>query len=247
MPFSPVHPQIEQADCTPLVLSSSFASRLPLLVCPNCEQHLRRYSGSHCSLCGEPYSTPLSEARCYPCGECLTHPPPWEHLAFYGLYRGLLQALLLQLKYRQDFTMLPLLGGMLSSLYADLPPCDVVLAVPQFPAHLRARGFNQAHELARAMARHCDLPLRPSLLTRIRETLPQTRLSARERRENPRDSFAAGQVEHLKVLLVDDTMTTGSTLRHAAAALLAGKAASVTVAVVARTAPPGFELPAIVL
>lgn len=130
---------------------------------------------------------------------------------------------------------MPLLGALLYQVYARLPPCQIVLAVPQHPDHLRDRGFNQAHELARSLARVTGLQLASKSLYRTRSTLPQTQLSAQERKDNPKNSFAAQNVAGARVLLVDDTMTTGSTLHHASMALLAGGAASVAVAVVART------------
>lgn len=128
---------------------------------------------------------------------------------------------------------------MLCHAYAALPPSDLVLAVPQHPDHLRQRGFNQAHELAKALARDKALTLSPHALVRTRTTPPQTRLNAQQRKDNPKDSFAAHKVAHARVLLLDDTMTTGATLRHATLALLAGGAACVNVAVVARTPQEG--------
>lgn len=218
-PFSPR----TGADCCPE----------QVLVCPSCAAQLAPYIGARCVLCGLPYEDPASPS--VPCGKCLGSPPPWTHLAFYGLYSNLLQSLLLRLKYHEDFSLVPVLGALLCQAYACLPPCQIVLAVPQHPDHLRERGFNQAHELARVLARATGLQLAPKALCRTRPTLPQTQLGARERRENPKNSFAAHHVAGAHVLLVDDTMTTGSTLHHASLALLAGGAASVSVVVVART------------
>lgn len=205
-------------------------------LCTTCAAQLAPYAGARCPLCGIAYADAASPSA--PCGQCLAQKPLWTQLAFHGLYSGLLQSLLVRLKYRQDFSLVPVLGDMLVQLYAGMNPCQLVLAVPQHPSHLRERGFNQAHELARVLARTTGLPLAAEALTRTRPTLPQTQLSARERQNNPKDSFAARHVENTHVVLVDDTMTTGSTLHHATRALLQGGAASVSVVVVARTPPP---------
>lgn len=203
------------------------------LLCLDCAKQLAPYKGARCPLCGLPYADPASPS--VPCGQCLASPPPWTHLAFHGLYNNLLQSLLLRLKYHQDFSLVPLLGTLLCRVYAGLPPCQIATAVPQHPDHLRERGFNQAHELARKLATATGLQLAPRALCRTRPTLPQTQLNAQERKDNPKNSFAAHNVAGAQVLLIDDTMTTGSTLHHASLALLAGGATSVVVAVVART------------
>ncbi|MEG2171993.1 MAG: phosphoribosyltransferase family protein [Desulfovibrionaceae bacterium] len=208
------------------------------LLCPSCEAQLTPYTGALCPLCGLPAIDPAGP--CVPCGHCLTTPPIWTQLAFHGLYRHLLQSLLVRLKYHADFSLVPVLSAMLCQAYARMSPCQTVLAVPQYPSHLRERGFNQAHELARALARRTRLRLAPQSLTRTRITLAQTRLNARQRQDNPKNSFAAHDVAGMHILLVDDTMTTGSTLHHATKALLAAKAASVSVVIVARTPPPSW-------
>jgi ComF family protein len=117
-----------------------------------------------------------------------------------------------------------------------LEASDVVVGVPLHPERERRRGFNQAHLLARALAHGADLPVSKSL-TRTRNTRTQTDLSAGERRLNVRDAFTAGSDSALKgarVLLVDDVITTGATLRECAVTLLSGGAREVRSITVAR-------------
>src|SRR5690606_12692701 len=86
---------------------------------------------------------------------------------------------------------------------------------------LGARGYNQALELARPLARAAGIALRADLLQRTRATPPQTGLDARARRANLRDAFTLAEVRGLPshVALFDDVMTTGATLREAARCL----------------------------
>jgi predicted amidophosphoribosyltransferase len=91
--------------------------------------------------------------------------------------------------------------------------------------------------MARPLARRLDMPLMPRYLRRTLLLRPQTRLRRRERRANLGASFAAApEVGGKRILLLDDTMTTGTSLRYGAACLLQAGAAAVCVAVVARAA-----------
>ena len=205
-------------------------------LCTDCAAALRPCSYARCSLCGLPFpSLPLPSTPPVPCGACLQQAPPWQSLAFYGIYAHELKELLLRFKFGQDFSLLPLLGHMLAQAVGTLPPCDGIIPMPRHRSRLRAYGYNQVHELARVVAAVHALPLCADALHRTRLTPPQARLSAKERQHNPHGSFAASTLSGQHVLLVDDIMTTGATLRHAASALLDAGAASVRVAVLART------------
>jgi ComF family protein len=107
--------------------------------------------------------------------------------------------------------------------------------MPLHPARLRERGFNQALELARPLAGGA-LRLAAGALIRTRDNPPQRGLSRNERKRNIRGIFSAAAAAHGQtVLLLDDVLTTGATLREAARALLDAGAAAVDVAVLART------------
>lgn len=102
---------------------------------------------------------------------------------------------------------------------------DALIPLPLHPRRLRARGYDQALELARPLAKRFGLPLRTDLLTRVRDTAPQSRLDAPARRKNLRRAFAVRRTGLARtplkhVVLIDDVMTTGATLHAAAEALL---------------------------
>jgi ComF family protein len=118
--------------------------------------------------------------------------------------------------------------------------------VPLSAARLAERGYDQAWELARALARGLDRPAWPRALERRFDARPQTRLSRRDRQANLRGAFGPGglppeRLAGCHVALVDDVLTTGATAAEAARALLAAGAARVDLWVVARTPAPAAE------
>ena len=114
---------------------------------------------------------------------------------------------LLRLKFDGHLYLAPLLGNFLLESVSCLPRPDVIVAVPQHPAHLRRRGYNQAHELARTLHGLSGLPLSSRLLTRPVPGQEQAHLGAKDRRSNVRHSFAASpEARGLRVWIVDDVM-----------------------------------------
>ncbi|MBK6852811.1 MAG: ComF family protein [Burkholderiales bacterium] len=121
-----------------------------------------------------------------------------------------------------------------------LPAVDLVLPVPLAAERLRERGYNQAWELARHVARRRGLRADATLIERVRNTAHQLALPRAERAANVHAAFVLGprgqaRVAGRRVVLVDDVMTTGATLAEAARVLLRGGAAEVQCWVVART------------
>ena len=208
------------------------------LLCPACRTALPRRAAGYCPLCGEPAAFPLAEP--VPCAACLSDAPPWEALSFYGIYEGLLRRLILRTKFLPDLSIARVLGELICPVCSGLPACNALVPMPQHPVKLRRRGCNQCQEIARPIARKLTLPLMPHYLQRTLLTRPQTGLSRRERRTDLSASFAADPAVHGKrILLLDDTMTTGTSLRYGTRCLLQAGAAAVCVAVVARASLHG--------
>lgn len=206
------------------------------LFCPDCSALLPRREKGYCPDCGEPAAWP--ELPLIPCLRCLEQPPLWSGFFFHSLHQGLLQRLLLSLKFHGHVSLAHPLGCLLAR-HPDLADVhvDCVVPVPLHKSRLARRGYNQALELARPLAVRLQRPCRPNLLTRVRATPPQTGGSLAVRQQNTWGAFA-GSPDALgkRILLLDDTVTTGSTLRAATAALLEAGASSVRVAAVSRTA-----------
>lgn len=169
-----------------------------------------------CPSCALPLPVPAPA-----CGACLKRPPPLEQLHAACLYAAPLDRLLPRFKFHGDFAAGSLLAQWMADAFGGLPRPDAIVPVPLHPARLRSRGYDQALELARPLARQLRVPLVARGLARRRQTAPQSELSALARRRNVRGAFAvpAGVVLPAHVVLVDDVMTTGATLHAAARAL----------------------------
>ena len=151
----------------------------------------------------------------------LRRPPALDAARAAFDYAAPLDRLLPRLKIHDDLAA----GRLLAALMLDDPrrpaaaAATALVAVPLARARLRERGYDQARELARPLARGLGLPLLGEVLHRVRDTPPQSSLGALARRRNLRGAFVAGFVGAVpaRVLLVDDVMTTGATLQAAAA------------------------------
>jgi ComF family protein len=116
-----------------------------------------------------------------------------------------------------------------------MPESDAVLPVPLSRTGLRKRGFNQSLLLAKAVSDHREIPLIMDALFKKKETLPQIGLSAKERITNLKGAFHADRkVLGMRLLLVDDVMTTGATARTCSKELIDAGAREVTVLTLAR-------------
>src|SRR5574340_916583 len=123
---------------------------------------------------------------------------------------------------------------------APSPGPDRLVAMPLHPRRIRERGFNHATEIAREVATRLGLALDTTSCQRIRDTPPQMGLKHDERRRNLRGAFAcSGEVRGQRIALIDDVMTTGTSLDELAKTLKRAGAAVVETWVVARTLPPG--------
>lgn len=205
------------------------------LFCHSCRLAIARREKGLCPHCGEPAAWP--ELPVAPCGRCLQQRPPWRTFACHALHEGLLRGLLIRLKFKEDIALAHGLGQLLASHPAlESVSLDAIVPVPLHRERLAERGFNQALELARPLAKRLRLPLAPELLHRSRATKPQTGASRATRMQSMKNAFSGSPAACGKrLLLVDDTVTTGATLDASARALLESGAAAVDVAVVSRT------------
>jgi ComF family protein len=146
------------------------------------------------------------------------------------LMEGAVKQTVFSLKYRGVRAAAPELGRLLAQYMAEhAVQGGVIVPVPLHRRRHRARGYNQSALLARELSKLTALPQANNLLTRFKDAPPQVEAASRSlRRTNVDRSFqAASDVSGLKVLLIDDVITTGTTMSACAAALKAAGAASV--------------------
>lgn len=179
---------------------------------------------------------PLAQAEI--CGMCLSKPPAFDHTYAAFSYSFPVDALIQALKYGGNFAVAPLLATALEPIVRSASPVDCLIPVPLSSARLRERGFNQALEIARLVARSTGIALLAYGCSRIRDCAPQAGLPWKARAKNIRGAFACeADLSGKKVALIDDVMTTGATLNELAKVVRRKGAVGISVWVVARTLP----------
>jgi len=200
-------------------------------LCTNCWRGIKRYSGPSCRIC----AAPLASVYASICQRCLTHPPSFSVVLNYGIYSDALAEAINLMKFSGLRRFANPLGKMLLNL--EMPECDGIIPVPLSKKALRERGFNQALLMAKVISRNLKIPLYMDMLLKIRDTSPQVGLSAKERMKNIRGAFkASGKINNLRLLLLDDVMTTGATVMECSRALMRAGAKEVIVVTLARAA-----------
>ena len=205
-------------------------------VCRACHAELPWHRQPQCPQCALP--TPSGEV----CGACLRHPPAFDRTHAALAYAFPLDRLIPRLKYHGQLSIVPALASHLGEAVAAQSRPDWLIPMPLHPARIRERGFNHATEIARVVARQLDLPLDTARCRRIRDTPPQMGLKHDARRRNVRGAFACeGDVAGSHIALIDDVMTTGTSLDELAATLKRAGAQEVSCWVVARALKPGEQ------
>lgn len=169
------------------------------------------------------------------CGRCQRKPPAFTRTYAAFRYAAPIDRLIVALKYRQELHLAHSLGSYMAHSLAQIPRPDAIVPVPLHASRLRERGYNQALELARPLARAFDIPLAFRGTQRLRATPSQTELSSLARARNVRNAFACTQpFAQRHIAIVDDVMTSGQTAHAFARCLLAAGARQVDVWVLAR-------------
>ena len=195
---------------------------------------IRFLDGPVCDGCGQPFEFDPG-ARC---AACLKKPRAFDAARAACLYDEASRGPILQLKHADRLDLAPMFARWLSRSARELiDQADAIAPVPLHPLRLLHRRYNQAAEIARPLAAMTGTPYLPDALVRRRATATQGGKSGSGRKRNVAGAFEVPdprRVAGLRILLIDDVLTTGATAEGCARALKAAGAARVDLAVVAR-------------
>ncbi len=223
--------------CERLLVTAS-----PVPVCGACLASFAPIPQPSCVCCGRwILSGHAAQSRQPLCRLCLLGTYAFDRARSYAVYDDAMIRAMILLKYEA----IDPLGGWFADRLAEVVrrereslATDVVVPVPLHPDRQRERGYNQADLIARPLARRLGLPCRSILLVRTKPRPDKLHLSLHERWSSVRGAFAprpGSRVDNLRVLLIDDVMTTGATLDACARALRQAGASAVYALTVART------------
>ena len=230
------------SDCRLCDTPLNNISRIP--VCSECLAAIAPVREPQCVVCGDRLFSAqlLMGDGC--CPNCRDYGPEFARAVSFGEYEGGLRGLVHLLKYESVLPVAPVLGRMLASSIAELlPGCGdalpLIVPVPLHKSKRSERGFNQAELIARAAVKRLRRPIEiaTGVLVRQRATISQVGLSREQRIANMRDAFRVRdrrRVQGRTVIVVDDVMTTGTTLSECARVLKQAGAERVWAATVAR-------------
>jgi ComF family protein len=171
------------------------------------------------------------------CGRCQTRLPRFDSSSIPFVYAYPLDHLIQRLKFANHVACGRVCGTLVGRVLLErnvvLP--EVIIPVPLGLRRYRHRGYNQAHEIARAISRVVGVPVRSDFMKRVRETSEQVGLKRKERRRNVRGAFElARKLTAKRIAIVDDVVTTGSTVNEIARVLRRAGAEHIQVWAVAR-------------
>jgi ComF family protein len=217
----------------------------PGTLCGKCWPRLRLLERPWCEVTGLTFSCDMGEGLVS--AEAIANPPAYDRARAAVAYTDIARRMVQGLKFRDRTELAPWMARWMARAGKELiDECAVVVPVPLHRARFLFRGFNQAAELARALAARSGLEYAPQALTRVRSTRQQIGLGQAQRERNVRGAFrvpdgARIHIQGRRVLLVDDVLTTGATVSACARALKRSGARAVDVLAFARALPGDFR------
>jgi ComF family protein len=208
-------------------------------LCIPCWQQIHFITEPMCHACGLPFDYAIGEGAL--CGACLHKSPDYTRARSAFRYDEHSRRLITRFKYSDQTQLAKIYGTWLTKAGEELlKQSDAIIPVPLHYFRFLKRRFNQSALLAHTLAKKSGVKCLPNALIRIRKTTPQTGLSSKQREKNVKGAFAINkrylkQIKGKNILLVDDVMTTGSTINQCTKTLLKSGATQVNVLTLART------------
>lgn len=204
------------------------------LLCQDCRASF--ISSNSCIACGKPL--PLDTNLC---GLCIKQPPVYAQLIAAGAYQFPLQQLIGQFKYQHKpilgQALAELLGDQIAKHYADVNSCipNLIIPVPLHHQRELERGYNQSSILALALAERFNIAIKQTVLFRVLQTPSQAGLTRKQRKKNLARAFVCSDLSNKHIALVDDVVTTGSTVTEITKTLKKAGAKQVDIWCICRT------------
>ena len=207
-------------------------------LCQPCWQQIQFISDPMCDCCGLPFDYDIGSNAL--CAQCMQARPPYAHARAAFRYDEHSRKLVTRLKYSDQTQLANIYGAWLAKAGADLlTGSDIIIPVPLHYFRFVGRRFNQSALLAQAVSKKTGVKNINNALKRIRHTTPQTGLTKAQRKDNVKGAFIvnpryADSIKGKNILLIDDVLTTGSTIEQCSKILLKAGAMQVNVLTLAR-------------
>lgn len=227
-PFRQIGSALLDALYPPVCLGCDAPVATTDTLCPSCFRKLRAITAPMCPVLGLPFEVSLGPNALS--AEAIADPPPFDRARSAVVYNEVARALVGKLKYGDRPELARFCARLMAQAGHELWGKDAVLVpVPLHRTRQFSRRYNQATELARALSKLTGLPVDPVLVIRKKNTRPQVGLSGDARHRNIAGAFAPHQnaIERLRgrrAIIIDDVITTGSTVKAVTRALKSGGA-----------------------
>lgn len=199
---------------TKCITCSSFTNGQSL-ACGECWPKLHFLTGSMCKICGLPFAINAPEFANLTCPKCLTHKPPYNAARSLLKFDDIARKLIHHFKYYDKTHLAKYFADMFIAQHKDLCNVDLIIPVPMHKIKRLFRLYNPPQILAKELAKKLQIPCRNDILLKGKLTKSQTSLSRKERLHNLKNSFLIKNSQTLSgktILLIDDVMTTGTTI-----------------------------------
>lgn len=204
-------------------------------ICKNCLTKIPYNNHSCCAKCAVPLQNVVNGTIC---GDCIKTPPPFTKIYAPFVYEGVIKQIILEGKFKQKFFYFEKLFNLVKTDIAELSvfsDYDLIIPVPVSNKRLLERGYNQSVIIAKQLSKLIKKPVKPNMLLKDKETQPQTNFGREDRFTNVKGVFSLkNTLNSVKVILVDDIVTTTATVREASKTLKKGGADEIIVFSLAR-------------
>ncbi|MEE9447443.1 MAG: ComF family protein [Arenicellales bacterium] len=216
------------------------------LICTACQAALHKKDSiaikNSCVQCGEKLQTNLYHSSIRPkvCGRCISQPPAFDQTFFAYVYQSPIADLILRFKYKEQLMLSQLLAEKIALKLLSMPKSSrptLLIPIPLHPQRLKERGFNQALELAKHIGKRANIPVYKRHLVRVKQTKTQKQSKRRARALNMKGAFTLVQtfdLESQHIAIIDDVITTGSTMSEAAKTLRKAQPEQITLLAIAK-------------